>query len=245
VAIVNKYRVKNFPSVIYLSKKAKGELYADPYHYKSKWEYKHIRLPALRFATKLEERKETTTKNEDSEKKENPKLKEALEEEEKAIINKRDYTELTGSNYEELYRDTMFDNLIIHGYNPKEGKHYEHEIIYRKLYGLAIIVDFDVTKEENKGLWETEFKNNKTPFIAMYSRGGIKYRTKAIKIYGKQDTLSTFAGFLYEFIPDSTKPLTQEDMSKFTTESLMKYKAAVILFQNSPKTLLTYRAIAA
>lgn len=259
--LINKYKIKTFPSILYISKKTPGGQYAEPYIYKGRWDYKQIRLVATRYqntTTNFVNKKvidaEQQTKQEAQNKvnEENKKKAEALaeqearkeQEEQKKNDRLLGYNFLNAQNLDTFFEDTKEELLLVHCYNSKEMKHYEIDIINRKLKGLVRIVDFDVSEETNKDIHLSEFKGHATPFIAMYPRGARSFRSKAVKMYGKEETLGEFAKFISGNIPDGTKPLDLESMKTFTTKAVNSFKASVVLFHNAKETLLSYKGVA-
>lgn len=91
--------------------------------------------------------------------------------------------------------------LLVHGFSHKEGPHKEWETISRKLRGLVRLFEFNPKLEINKNMMGEDFKNIKTPFLAIYPKGQEKYRRKYMKLY---DHLTNFDR-LAEFVSENTE----------------------------------------
>jgi len=55
-----KYKIKTFPSILFISKKVPGGPFGDPYVYRGRWDYKQLILVAKRYqdtTTKFEKNK--------------------------------------------------------------------------------------------------------------------------------------------------------------------------------------------
>lgn len=247
--IVEKYNVKTFPSLLYLTKNPTTGIFKEPYAYKGKWEYKQMMLTAMRYSAPKQnlkpehsyfdkERSERIDEkmNTDSAKREEKKQEKESKASKAARLN-----ELNGTNEDEVHEDTASEILLVHSSTQKSGPHREWEQIRRKLKGLVRLVEFNPNLDENRILFSNDFKATEGPFIAVFPNGKQTYRKKYMKIYNNSMPFSRIAEFINEYTPDPTQKLDMESMRYMITRAVTTHKGAVILYHNSPQTLLSYR----
>lgn len=152
--------------------------------------------------------------------------------------------EIDGDNVDQVHEQTEEDIVLVHGYSHKEGPHKEWEGISRKMRGLIKLYEFNPKLVMNKRILENDFKNMQTPFVATYPTGSRKYRNKNVKLFGPDAPFAKIAGFVSENLEDKSMLLGSESMKMMISRAITNYKGAVVLFHESPETLLSYRGIA-